>query len=130
MILSHYVYDCNNYRCLSLTSCLDKLFNLLLQNRLNNYMEAINLCNKFQAGFRPGYRTIDPIYAIKNILNKYLNKHNKRVYACCVEFSKAFDIVWRSGLYQKLLNLGIGGNFFKVVKYMYSNSKFAVKKLN
>ena len=45
-------------------------------------------------------------------------------------FQKAFDTVWRSGLYQKLLNLGIGGNFYKVVKCMYSNSKFAVKKDN
>ena len=45
-------------------------------------------------------------------------------------FQKAFDTVWRSGLYQKLLNLGIGGNFYKVVKCMYSNSKFAVENDN
>ncbi|MEW8548168.1 MAG: reverse transcriptase domain-containing protein, partial [Candidatus Thiodiazotropha sp.] len=30
----------------------------------------------------------------------------------------------------KLLMLGIGGNFYRVVKYMYSNSKFVVKKDN
>ena len=124
------IYDCNNYRCLSLTSCLGKLFTSLLQNRLNVYMEENNLYNKFQAGFRPGYRTTDHIYAIKTILNKYIHKNKKKVYACFVDFSKAFDTVWRSGLYQKLLHLGIGGNFYNVVKHMYANSKFAVKKNN
>ena len=101
------VYDCNNYRCLSLTSCLGKLFTSLLQNRLNTYMDKNNLYNKFQAGFRPDYRTTDHLYTIKTILNKYLHKNKKTVYACFVDFSKAFDTVWRSGLYQKLLQLGI-----------------------
>ena len=59
------IYDYNDYRCLSLTSCLGKLFTSLLQNRLNVYMEENNLYNKFQAGFRPGYRTTDHINAIK-----------------------------------------------------------------
>ena len=44
--------------------------------------------------------------------------------------SKAFDTVWRSGLYQKFLKLGIGGNFYNVIKHMHTNSKFAMKKNN
>ena len=47
------LYDCDNYRCLSLTSCLDKLFTSLLHTRLHNHMENNDLYNKFQAGFRP-----------------------------------------------------------------------------
>ena len=42
------VYDCNNYRCLSLTSCLGKLFTSLLQSRLHNCMEDNGLYNIFQ----------------------------------------------------------------------------------
>ena len=124
------VYDCYNYRCLSLTSCFGKLFASLLQSRLHNHMENNNLYNKFQAGFRPGYITTDHIYTIKTIINKYLSKCKSRIYACFVDFSKAFDTVWRSGLFEKLLTLGIGGNFYKVIKYMHSNSKFVVKKDN
>ena len=63
-------------------------------------------------------------------MNKYLFKSKKRVYACFVDFSKAFDTVWRSAPHKKLLNLGIGGNFYKVIKYMHSNSKVAVRKDN
>ena len=122
------VYDRSNYRCLSLTSCLGKLLTSLLQSRLHNYMEDNDLYNKFQAGFRPGYRTTDHNFTIKTILNKYINKCKKQVYACFVDFSKAFDTVWRSGLLKKILNVGIGGKFYHVVKYMYSNSRFVVRK--
>ena len=57
---------------LFLTSCLGKLFTSLLQCRLNTSMENNNLYNEFQAGFRPGYRTIGHICTNKSILNKYL----------------------------------------------------------
>ena len=123
-------YDCNNYRCLSLTSYLGKLFTSLLQSRLHNYMEDSDLYNTVQAGFRPGYRFTDHIFTIKTILNKYINECKKQVYACFVDFSKAFDIVWRSGLFKKILNLGIGGKLYYVLKYMYSNSRFVVRKHN
>ena len=36
------VYNCNNYRCSSLTSCFGKLFTLLLQSRLHNHIENNN----------------------------------------------------------------------------------------
>lgn len=100
------VYDCNNYRCLSLSNCMGKLFTSLLHARLHNYMETNNLYNKFQAGLRLGFRTVDHIYTIKTILNKYLYKSKKRLYACFVDFSKAFDTVWRSGLFEKITDIG------------------------
>ena len=59
-----------------------------------------------------------------------LFKCKRRLYACFIDFSKAFDTIWCSGLFQKLPTLGIGGNFYKVVKYMYSNLKFIMKKDN
>jgi hypothetical protein len=53
-------------------------------------MEYKEWYNKFQAGFRPNYRTTDHIFAIKTIINKYLHKLNKPIFACFVDFSKAF----------------------------------------
>lgn len=87
------IYDCNNYRSLSLTSCMGKLFTHLLQGRLHKYMTKNNLYYKFQAGFRPEYRTTDHIFTIKTLINKYLYKHKKPIFACFVDFSKAFDTV-------------------------------------
>ena len=124
------VNNCDNYRCLSLTSCFGKLFTSLMQIRLHNYMEDNSLYNKFQAGFRPDYRTTDHIFAIKTILNKHLYKNKKQVFACFVDFSKAFDSAWRAVLLKKVQALGITGKFFKLITNMYTNSKFVVKKDN
>jgi hypothetical protein len=122
------IYNCDNYRCLSLTSCLGKLFTSLLQRRLHTYMENNDLYNKYQAGFRPDHRTTDHIFIIKTPVNKYIHKLKKPIYTCFVDFCKAFDSVWHSGLFKKLLDLKIGGQFYKIIKFMYSNSKFIAKK--
>jgi hypothetical protein len=50
----------------------------------------LTLHNRFQAGFRPDYRTTDHIFTFNTTLNKYLYKNKKPVFACFVDFSKAF----------------------------------------
>lgn len=72
--------NCNNYRGISLSSCLSKLFTSLLQKRLITYLENKNFFNQFQAGFRPDHRTTDHIFAIKTIINKYVYNLKKKQY--------------------------------------------------
>ena len=45
-----------------------------------------------------------------------------------MDFSKAFDTVWRPALLYKILRKGIGGNFFNIIKHMYSTTKCAVRQ--
>jgi hypothetical protein len=59
------------------------------------------------------------------MLNNACN--NKKIYACFVDFKKAFDSVWHDGLFYKLLDNKIGGRFYDLIKNMYSNTRFAVK---
>ena len=44
-----------------------------------------------------------------------------------MDFQKAFDSVWHDGLFRKLENNGINGNFLKLIKNIYSKTKCAVK---
>ena len=46
-----------NYRGITLTSCLGKLFTSILQSRLNKYIEIHNILNPEQFGFRPNAKT-------------------------------------------------------------------------
>ena len=46
------VYDANNYRGITLNSCLGKPFCTLLYNRLTPLLERENIYCKEQAGFR------------------------------------------------------------------------------
>lgn len=106
----------DNYRGITILSCLGKLFTSLLKERLHTYLDVHNLLNKWQAGFRPGYRTSDQTFILKTIVNKYLTSNTKKLYVCFVDLKKAFDLVWHEGLFLKMLELGIGGNMYKIIK--------------
>ena len=44
-----------------------------------------------------------------------------------MDFKKAFDTVDRNALFQKIEKKGIGGNFLKIIKDMYSNTLYSCK---
>ena len=50
----------------------------------------------------------------------------KKLFCSYIDFSKAFDSVWRIGLWRKLLPSEINRNFFRVIHNMYQNIKSCV----
>ena len=63
-----------NYRGISLQSVLSKLFASILSKRLKTWCEIKNVIGEEQAGFRPSRSTIDNIFCLKTIVQKYLRK--------------------------------------------------------
>ena len=103
----------------------------MLNSRLTKYCVKQNLINKEQIGFQKNNRTSDHILTIKAVVNKYVvDKKGKKLYACFVDFQKAFDSVWHDGLFRKLENKGINGNFLHLLKNIYSKTRCAVKVNN
>ena len=90
-------------------------------------MEDQNNLSDNQAAFRPGRSTADHLFTMRSIVNRYLRLHKKNLYCCFVDFSRAFDSVWRDGLFYKLLKLDVSGKFYNVIKNMYSNYVTSVK---
>jgi hypothetical protein len=120
-------FDCNNYRGICISSRLGKLFTGILQNRLADYLDQHQILSPSQAAFRKGYSTTDHIFVLNSLINKYIKNDKKKIYACFIDFSKAYDKVWREGLLYKLLNIGIKGKFYNIIKSMYSDTKCKVK---
>jgi hypothetical protein len=93
-----------------------------------NFAREKNLIHPTQIGFIPGNRTADHILTLKTLHDKYVKQsENGKIYACFVDFKKAFDSVWHQGLYSKLLENKMGGHFYDLVKDIYSNTKCAIK---
>ena len=67
----------SNYRGIAITSCLSKLFNSILNARLEKYILKNELIRNEQIGFKAGCRTSDHIFKLKTIIDKYLNKSKK-----------------------------------------------------
>jgi hypothetical protein len=61
--------------------------------------------------------------------DKYVYQNNEKIYACFIDFKKVFDSVWHKGLYLKLLENGIGGCFYDLIKDLFSPTRCAVKVL-
>ena len=71
-----------------------------------------------QAGFRSGYSTIDHIFVLNYLIDFYLFC-NKRLYACFIDYKKAFDSIQRQQLWMKLCDLEIQGKLFNVIYDIY-----------
>ena len=51
-----------------------------------------------------------------NTIVELLKAQKKKLYCAFIDFSQAFDSVWRVGLWRKLLDTHINGNFFRVIQ--------------
>ena len=90
--------DANNYRGITLLSCLGKLFTSILNHRLTEFCENNLIIKEIQTGFRKGFG----------------------------DYTKAFDSIWREALWHKLINSGIQGNVLNVIKSLYAQVKSCV----
>ena len=115
-----------NYRGIAVTGSLSKLINSIFNKRLDNFLEKQNFYNPYQIGFSRDSRTADHIFVLKALLDKYFSK-NKKVYACFVDFQKAFDTVIHTAIYIKLLKANVGGLFYNLLKNMYDKSLLSIK---
>ena len=118
--------DPDNYRAISLVSPLGKLITSILNSRLNNFSDETYLVTKSQAVFLAGYSTQDNIFILYSLISLYLSKKRK-LFCCFIDFKKAFDTIWRAGLWQKLTNSNIHGTMLKHFFSFYDNIKSCVK---
>ena len=118
--------DPDNYRGITLLSCIGKLFTSCLNHRLCSYIECQQIIGNEQAGFRSGHSTIDHIFALHTLIDLYLNK-KKRLYCALIDYKKAFDCVDRTLLWQRILESNVNGKLFRVIYNMYDAAKSCIK---
>lgn len=118
--------DPANYRKITLLTSIGKLFERILNNRLQYCQEALKLGDPMQNGFIKDARTTDNVFILNGIVEKY-TALKKPVYMCFVDFKSAFDNVNRKALLFKLLNKGIGGKTFQIIRDLFSKAKSRVK---
>ena len=100
-------------------------FTSIINKRLNEYVESINLIGTEQAGFRAVFSTISHIFVFIAMIQLYLLKR-ERVYCAFIDFKKALDSINRTKLWSKWLDYNINGKILNVIKSMYNNVKSCV----
>ena len=117
----------DNYRGLAVGNNISQVYTKCLNTKMKNFAEENQLLSPHQFGFRDDFRTGDAIFSLRSIVSYYKSVNNKPVYACFVDFSKAFDSVNRTALAYKLGRFGVRGSMLKLFLDMYCDTEYIIK---
>ncbi len=114
------------YRGISLLSCVYKLYSYVLNSRLYSYLEAMDLLEDSQNGFRSERSCEDHIYSLVSMIRSSFD-NNEDVFCCYIDMQKAFDYLDKDLLLVKLIRKGIDGKFYFALKQNILNTSACVK---
>ena len=96
--------DCNNYRGISLLSVVGKVFPRVVFARLKILADRIH--PESQCGFRSGRSTVDMIFSVRQLqVAGKCREQLQPLYLAFIDFTKASDLVSRTGLLKLLEKL-------------------------
>ena len=113
-----------NYRGITLLSMVSKVYTGVLSMRLTKWCEENKILGEEQGGFRTKRGCIDQIFVLEGILNQ---RKKNNTYCCFIDLKKAFDRVWRNGLWKALWDEGIRGKMWRVLRSLYEKTRSCIK---
>ena len=115
-----------NYRPITLTSVVAKLLERIVLDRINrSVFTGKNQLAEEQAGFRKGRDTMSQVLTLTEVITR--RKGQKKPFVgVFIDFEKAYDSIWREGLWKKAWEIGIQGKAWRMLRAMYEGSQSSV----
>ena len=111
-----------NYRSIAISSLILKIFDWIV---LDLYGTSLGL-DELQFAYQPGCSTVMCTWSILETIS-YFTRNGSDVFACCMDMSKAFDMVKHSILFTKLMKVGIPFIFLRLLMFIYIHQYANVK---
>lgn len=111
-----------NYRPVSLTSIICKIYESIVKDEMIKHLEKFNLIKDSQHGFTKGRSCLTNLLEFFEEVTELLDKGNP-VDIIYLDFAKAFDKVPHIRLIEKLKSLGITGKICQWIKAWLSNRR-------
>jgi len=108
------IQSCNNYRGIKLMSHTMKLWERVIEHRLR----SITTVSDNQFGFMPGRSTMEALYLLRRLMEKYREK-KKDIHMVFIDLEKAYDRVPRRIIWSMLEKKGVTKRYIEVIKDMY-----------
>ena len=96
-----------SYRPISLLSAIMKLFEWVIEKRLQKHLEDNGFFSKYQSGFRKSKSTNDHLFRLSQTIMESFSREYEHVIAAFLDVEKAFDNVWHNGLRYKIYQLDL-----------------------
>ena len=116
--------DPGNYRGIALLSIVGKLFGRVINKRLMEWVEKNEVVEE-QAGFRPKRGCVDQLFILTEVIQRRLVE-GKPTYLAFIDVRKAYDRVWRDGLWKRVWDAGIQGKMWRMLRAMYEKAQSCV----
>jgi len=116
-------YDPKKYRGITLLSVLGKIYASVLNDRATTWIEKKGILVEEQAGFRQDRATVDQLFILTETIK---NRRPLGTYVCFIDIQKAYDRVWRVGLWHKLYKYGMTGKLWRVLRSIYESVESSV----
>ena len=110
----------DNYRGISLTCIIAKMYNRMILNRIRRAIDPHLRDN--QNGFREGRTTVSQILALRRIIEE-VKGNNLTAVLCFIDFKKAFDSIHRGVMMKILKAYGVPPNLLRAIGAIYSGTK-------
>ena len=118
--------DPSSYRPISLTPHASKLYERLISNRLDYFIEKNDILPRCQTGFRRNRSCIENLTKLSSHVKKAM-MNRRPVMAAFFDVKRAFDTVWHNGLLHKLHQIGISENMYLFFKSFLTERSLRVK---
>ena len=113
---------CSNERGITLASNMGKMFERLINNRIN---KDVNMSDA-QAGGIKGRATVDHILILKELVN-IAKQDRKHIILTYLDVTKAYDKAWIDGILYVLHKQGVTNRMWQLVKNLNSNLKKSIQ---
>jgi hypothetical protein len=117
----------NSYRAIALLDCFMKLYERLLFHRLDAWSRSKALIPPAQFGFRPRSGTLDAIFVLSKIFERFVTRGSGLAFAALIDFKSAFPSVDRSLLFKKLAAWGLSRRFGCALHALFENNTFVLR---
>ena len=115
-----------NFRPISLTSCLCKIMERMINNRLTWFLETNGLTSRWQSGARSNRTTTDQLVRLECYIREAWAR-KEHVVSVFFDIEKAYDTAWKYGVLSDLHKKGLRGNLLAFISNYLTDRKFRIR---
>jgi len=114
----------NNYRPISLSNTIYKIYARILQQRIAEGIDEA--LQETQYGFRAGKSTSDAIHIIRRIMDM-AERAGENINLLLIDWEKAFDKISHDGLINAPARMEVPQKYINIIRNIYENAFFRVE---
>ena len=119
--------DPKNHRGITVLPIFEKVFEIIVQRRLEFINDAFLRKDCYNGGFLKGSQTADNLFILQSLIERQLALCQNLI-VCFIDFSRALDLMNRNILFYMLIKSRLRGRVINTLRNLYTKTYFRVKQ--